>query len=82
MSFSPDATPDERLDEFVEKLEETFEASDLEIHREYGEITVVVYKIPTAYNLALQVFVIWIYAAIYEGNHNVFFAVQIPLITI
>ena len=41
MSYSADATPDERLDELVEKLEEAFEEIDLELQRARGELTLV-----------------------------------------
>ena len=41
MSYSADATPDERLDELVEKLEESFEELELEIQRDRGELTLV-----------------------------------------
>ena len=42
MSYSADATPDERLDELVETLEEAFEEAELEIQRDRGELTLVV----------------------------------------
>jgi NADH-quinone oxidoreductase subunit C len=42
MSYSADATPDERLDELVEKLEEAFEGFELEMQRDRGELTLVV----------------------------------------
>ncbi len=41
MSYSADATPNERLDELVEKLEESFEEIELEIQRDRGELTLV-----------------------------------------
>ena len=42
MSYSADATPDERLDELVEKLEEAFEEAQPKIQRDRGELTLVV----------------------------------------